>query len=80
MTICDVLSVISIGDNTAVVVDGSSVLFRNGMEVLDEYGNSFEILSVGVDTMTHAEEIMNKTSLLIKGCFNSDVLFVNERF
>ena len=76
MTICNVLSTMTIGDNTAVVVDGSGELFRNGIGILDENGKPFEVLSVGMDNMINAEDILNKTSLLLNGCFTSKKLFV----
>ena len=56
MTICNVLSTMSVGNNTAVV-DGSGELFRNVMGILDENGKPYEVLSVGVDSMVDADDI-----------------------
>ncbi len=76
MTICHVLSTMSVGNNTAVVVDGSGELFRNGMGILDENGKPYEVLSVGMDSMVDADDILNKTSLLLNGSFISKRMFV----
>ena len=76
MTICNVLSTMSVGNNTAVVVDGSGELFRNGMGILDENGKPYEVLSVGMDSMVDADDILNKTSLLLNGSFISKRMFV----
>ena len=75
MTICNVLSTMSVGNNTAVV-DGSGELFRNGMGILDENGKPYEVLSVGVDSMVDADDILNKTSLLLNSSFISKRMFV----
>ncbi len=76
MTIYNVLSAMIIDDNTAVIVDGSGELFRNGMGVLDENGKPFEVLSVGMDCALKTEDVLNKTSLLLKGNFLSKRMFV----
>lgn len=75
MTICNVLSTMSVGNNTAVV-DGSGELFRNVMGILDENGKPYEVLSVGVDSMVDADDILNKTSLLLNSSFISKRMFV----
>ncbi len=76
MTICNVLSTMTVGDNTAVVVDGSGELFRNGMGILDDNGKPYEVLSVGMDSMINTDDILNKTSLLLNGSFISKRMFV----
>ena len=76
MTIYDVLSTMTIGDNTAVIIDGSGELFRNGIGVLDKNGKPYEVLSVGMDCALKTDDILNKTSLLLKGNFLSKKMFV----
>ena len=76
MTICNVLSTMMIGDNTAVIVDGSGELFRNGMGILDETGKPYEVLSVGMDSVMNTDDMLNKTSLLLNGSFSSNKMFV----
>lgn len=74
MTICNVLKTMKIGNNTAVVVDGSKELFYNGLGVLDEKGKPYEVLSVGMDKTF--DTISDKTSLLLSGSFESTKIFI----
>ncbi|MBQ9438123.1 MAG: hypothetical protein IJU50_07295 [Lachnospiraceae bacterium] len=76
MTICKVLKMMPIEDNTAVVVDGSEELFRNGIGVLDENGKPFEVLSVGMEKVANSDELVDRTSLLLNGRFSSKKMFV----
>ena len=76
MTICNVLSTMKVGNNTAVIVDGSGEMFRNGMCILDDSGRPYEVLSVGMDVIVDTNEILKKTSLLVKGVFTSKGIFV----
>ena len=65
-----------IGDNTAVVVDGSGELFRNGIGILDENGKPYEVLSVGMETAADTDDASDKTSLLLNGSFLSKKMFI----
>lgn len=76
MTICNVLSTMSIGNNTAVVVDNSGELFRIGIGILDDNGKPYEVLSVGMDCVTNTENMLDKTSLLLNGEFASKKIYV----
>ena len=76
MTICNVLKTISVGDNTAIVVDGSGDLFRNGTGILDEKGKPYEVLSVGMDMIVNEEDRIGKTTLLLTGDFLSSKIYV----
>ena len=76
MTICNVLHSMTIGANTAVIVDGAGELFRNGTGVLDENGKPYEVLSVGMEYFTEPKNMLDKTSLLIGGDFSSKRLWV----
>ena len=76
MTVCNVLSTLPIGEDTAVVVGGSRELFKNGTGILDEKGKPYEVLSVGMDENIETEDVSNRASLLIKGSFASTKLFV----
>ena len=76
MTICNVLSTLSIDNNTAIIVDGGAELFYNGIGILDETGKPYEVLSVGMDSGIDVEDLLNKTSLLINGNFSSKRIFV----
>lgn len=76
MTVCDVLRILPIGNDTAVVIDGSRELFRNGTGVLNDEGKPFVVLSVGMDLIEDFKNVSDKTSLLIKGSFKSKMLFV----
>lgn len=75
MRICNVLSTLKIGSDTAVVVDGSREFFSNGVGVLDEKGRPYVVLSVGMDSGTNVVED-DKASLLIEGRFVSKRLFI----
>ena len=76
MTVYNALRTLPIGDDTAVVIDGSRELFRNGIGVLDDEGKPFVVLSVGMDVIEDFNDVEDKTSLLIKGSFKSKMLFV----
>ena len=73
MTVFKVIGRMSVGDNTAIVVDGKGNLFHNGVGILDENGKPYE---VGMDSGVNVEEMLNKTSLLIEGNFVSSKLFI----
>lgn len=76
MTICNVLSILPIEENTAVVVDSPRKIFKNGIGIMDENGKPYEVLSVGMDCGLSADKTTEKTSLLIAGNFSSKKLFV----
>ncbi len=78
MIIYNVLDTIRIGDNTSVLIDGKSTPFKNGVGVLDGNGKPYEVLSVGMSSSSNSDtkELLSKTSLLVKGNFSSDKLYV----
>ncbi len=67
----NVLSTMTVDGNTAAVVDGSGELFHNGISVQDENGKSYEVISVGTGSAIKGDALLDKTSLLIKGKFES---------
>ena len=75
MTICNILSTLPVGDDTAVVAEGERALFRQGTGILDENGKPFEVKSVGLDGIKE-EDPGDKFTLLIAGSFSSEKLFV----
>ncbi len=76
MTIYNVLKTLTIGNNTAVVVEGPGELLRNGIGILDENGKPYEVLSVGMDNIDNTEDLPEKTSLLLNGSFISNKMYV----
>lgn len=76
MTICNVLSILPVDGDTAVVVDSPRMLFKNGIGILDENGKPFEVLSVGMESPTNLVAESEKTSLLLAGKFSSKKIFV----
>lgn len=76
MTICKVLDILPIEDNTAIVAEGDRQLFKNGIGILDENGKPFLVLSVGMDTVFDTTNVPNRVSLLLEGKFSSHKLFV----
>ncbi len=76
MTICNVLSTISIGKNTAIVVDSSRDLFRNGTGILDEKGRPHEVISVGMDNLIPSPVPSDKVSLLVSGRLSTGKIYV----
>ncbi len=76
MTICSVLKTMAVDDNTAVVVEGSRELFRNGIGILDESGKPYEVLSVGMDDGMYMTGSSDKSSLLIRGYFSSSQIYI----
>ena len=76
MTICNVLRTMTIDDNTAIVVEGSRELFRNGMGILDDSGKPHEVETVGMDGIADLENEYNRVSLLIRGSISSNKIYV----
>lgn len=71
-----VLNRMDIGDNTAAVVEGPRAFLRNGIAASDEDGMIFEIISVGMENDINEGDTLDKTSILIKGKFTSERMFV----
>ena len=65
MTVFKVIGRMSVGDNTAIVVDGKGNLFHNGVGILDENGKPYEVLSVGMDSGINVEENFVSSKLFI---------------
>lgn len=76
MTICNVLTTLSIDGNTAILVDGPRKLFKNGIGILDESGTPFTVLSVGMDQPIDVGNNTGKTSLLIEGQMSSKKIYL----
>jgi len=78
MTIYNVLSVLPVNNDTAVVVECPREMFKNGIGVLDEDGKPHEVISVGMDRIGNGnvENMTGKTSLLISGSFSSKKIYV----
>ena len=81
MKTCKVINKMPVGENTVVNVDTGEDLFRNGMEIHDEKGNLFIVLSVA---MVHykpeyLEKRWKETTLLIKGEFTSNKVLVEDK-
>lgn len=77
MTIYNVLSKLTVGADTALVIEGPRELLKNGIGVLDENGKPFEVLSIGMDNLISFDNALNRTSLLISGKFESKNYFYN---
>ena len=75
MKIYNVLKTLKVGKNTAVLVEGRGYDFRNGVAVLDSKGKPYMVLSVGMDAGNDTKSL-DRTSLLVKGKFKSNSLFV----
>ena len=71
MLVYNVITTLSIEENTSVLIDGDGKDFKNGTGVLDDKGFPYEVLSVGMSCGD-----VKKTSLLIKGNFTSEKLYV----
>lgn len=76
MTICNVLSMITVGKDTAIVVDGPQEIFYNGIGFLDENGKPHEVLSVGMDGGVDGAGMPMNSALLVAGEFSSKRIFV----
>jgi len=78
MTIYNVLSILPVDNNTAIVVECSREMFKNGIGILDEDGKPHEVISIGMDRIgnKNIENVSGKTSLLISGSFSSKKIFV----
>lgn len=76
MKIYNVIKVLPVGDNTAVIIDGTGEMFANGTGILDENGTPFEVLSVGMSSSEDFSVADRRADLLVKGSFRSGRLFV----
>jgi hypothetical protein len=76
MVIYNVIDTLPIGNDTSVLIDGDGKHFKNGVGVLDENGKPYEVLTVAMSSGKNVDDLLNKTSLLIKGKFSSKKLFV----
>ena len=63
-------------NNTAVVVDCRGEQLRNGIDIKDENGQTYKLLSVGMDGGSIDKSSFDKTSLLIEGSFSSKRIIV----
>ncbi|MBQ8318979.1 MAG: hypothetical protein IJX85_11595 [Lachnospiraceae bacterium] len=75
MLVYNVIATLPIEENTSVLIDGDGKDFKNGTGVLDDKGFPYEVLSVGM-SCGDADEMLKRTSLLIKGNFASEKLYV----
>lgn len=77
MIVYDVIDTLSIGENTAVLISGDRIPLKNGASILDENGETYEVISVGMSGgYANIEDLLSRTSLLIKGHFSSTKLYV----
>jgi hypothetical protein len=76
MVIYNVIDTLPIGNNTSVLIDGDGKYFKNGVGILDENGKPYEVLTVAMSSGRNIDDLLNKTSLLVKGKFSSKKLFV----
>ena len=76
MLVYNVIATLPVEENTTVLISGDGRNFQNGTSVLDDKGLPYEVLSVGMSCGNDVDEMLNKTSLLIKGQFASEKLYV----
>lgn len=76
MTEFEVLCIMNIDENTAIVVNAPGEYFKNGIKIWDDKKNEYEVMSVGLDGGYVSESSCDKTSLLIKGLFSSNKIYV----
>lgn len=73
MQVHDIINTLKIGDNTSVIINDKGKDIKNGIGVLDEKGQPYIVLSVG---MNKAKGSIRTTTLLIKGHFDSRKTFI----
>ena len=76
MTECNVLNILPIDGDTAIVVDGDRKLFKNGITVRDEYGQLYEVMSVGIEKNISENINSDRTSLFLSGKFSSKKIYL----
>lgn len=73
----NVVNTIRIGNNTAILVDGKGISFKNGMMVSDVEKETYKVISVGMSGgILDMEHALDKTSLLVEGFFSSNKIYV----
>ena len=73
MLILDVVGTAPINGDTTVIVKGDDSTMRNGTGILDDDGNQYKIISVGLTSGLGKEKT---TPLLVEGEFASSRIFV----
>lgn len=73
MKVYNVISKLKIESNTSIVIDDKGKDMHNGICILDENGNPYIVLSVG---MSNTKGEIKTTTLLIEGDFNSNKIFI----
>lgn len=72
----NVVNTMNVGNNTAVIIDGSSEMFSKGTVIISDSGTSYQVMSVG---MLNGEAVRSKarnTTLVIRGRFQSPKIYV----
>lgn len=72
----NVVNTMTVGNNTAVIINGTGEMFGKGTIILNDSGSSYEVMSVG---KINGESLGKKTrnaTLMVKGCFESPLLYV----
>lgn len=75
MMIYDVIGSVPLNGNTSAVINGNGECIKNGIDILDEFGETHRVLSVAM-TSSGTEESLKKTTLLIAGKFMSSKIYV----
>lgn len=69
-----IIDKLPINNNTIVSIEGNGNGLKNGIDVVNELGKRFKILSVGMIRMVNAEDIGKITSLMIEGTFEGETI------
>lgn len=70
----EVISTLSVGENTAITILGSGAGLKNGIVVTGSSGKKYKIISVGMTAGENPEAIGKSTDLLIEGIFKEPAI------
>lgn len=76
MLVYNVLSSMDMGNNTAVIIDGSTSAIEKGTTILNDHGAAYKVISYEDFKIRKYGHNTVNASLVIHGKFNSPKLYV----
>ena len=72
----NVMNTMDVGNNTAVIIDGTGELFSKGAQILSDSGSRYSVVSVGMLNGESFGRRAKNATIIVRGKFSSQAIYI----